>query len=90
MSDFHIPEDFIGQTVDVFFAIPLSDGRGTLSFPSKRVILKESCAGSIRYVAEGKDTVLPKDRIQHISKAEGGLHAASAADVVALAGRKPA
>lgn len=86
MSDFHVPEDFIGQSVDVFFAIPMptANGKG-LTFPSIRVILKESCAGSIRYVAEGKDTVLPKDRIQHISKAEGGLHAASAADVVALA-----
>lgn len=84
MSDFHVPEDFIGQTVDVFFAIPISTGKGALSFPSIRVILKEICAGSIRYVADGKDTVLPKDRIQHISKAEGGLHAASAADVVSL------
>ena len=85
MVDFAVPEEYIGNNVEIAFAIPVPgpNGKG-LTFPTVTAVLKEDLVGAFRVLIDGtKDTCIPKERIQHMALASN-LHAPSVADVAKL------
>jgi hypothetical protein len=68
VEDYQVPENAIGQTVSVSYALPMpSNGvvKG-LGFPEDTGVLVASLPGSIVLTSQGQTVVIPKNRIWNL------------------------
>lgn len=84
MSDFEVPASFYNKHIEVRLAIPIpAPGGKGLTFPSIIGRLIDVVPGALLLQIDGKEVLMPKERVQEIVRASD-VNLASVADLSRL------